>query len=192
MLNQHQTIRDNIEKFNKPMPLVSHLAALIGNKKTVKIADLGSGAYSTIGSYLNGVEVDIYHSDNQDFSAFCKKYDFVPRIPIEYQDMEQLTYPDESFDIVHCANALDHTRDAAIAVEEMIRVCKPGGWVYIDSHLDQLDTGHKHYWNAKKDGVFTNDNAKLLFDLKDWGFKIKFIDRGGESRYNHIIATLQK
>ena len=28
--------------------------------------------------------------------------------PVTKQDMEALTYPDNSFDIVHCVNALDH------------------------------------------------------------------------------------
>jgi SAM-dependent methyltransferase len=104
--------------------------------------------------------------------------------------MEKLTYEDNFFDIVHCLNALDHTRDALTAVKEMIRVCKPGGYVYIDCHLDQLDTGHLHYWNAKEDGTLTN--YKETFDLKDFGFQIKYINEYDESRYNHIIAVLQK
>lgn len=190
MLNQYQTVKNNIEKFNKLSPLVDYLIPLIEEKREVKILDVGSGAYSIIGHYLDEIKVDITHCDNQDFSGFWKKYEATPLIPIEYQDMEKLTYPDESFDIVHSANALDHTRDALAAVKELIRVCKTGGWVYIDCHLDQLNTGHKHYWNAKGDGTFENGTDK--FDLKEFGFGIQFIDNGGESRYNRIIATLQK
>ena len=191
MLNQHQTIRDNIEKFNKRRPLADYLVALIGDKKKVKILDVGSGAFPTIGQDLPGVEVEAYYCDEQDFTDFYKKYKVVPLFHIEYQDMEHLTYTDNSFDIVHCANALDHTRDALAAVKEMIRVCKPGGWIYIDCHLDQRETGHKHYWSAKQDGTLRN--GEIEFSLKDeFGFEIEFIDEGGESRYNHIIATLQK
>lgn len=190
MINQHKTIRDKIERLNRGFPLVDYLIPLIGDKKEVRIADIGSGPLSTIGNYLDDVIVHVYPSDNQDFSGFWKKYNAIPEFQVEYQDMEKLEYPDGYFDIVHCENALDHTKDALSAVKEMIRVCKPGGWVYIDCNLYQLSTGHKHYWNATEEGEFIKYHE--VFDLKEFGFKIKFIDNGGESRYNRIIATLQK
>ena len=160
------------------------------SNKHVKIADIGSGPLSIIGSFVPGMNSKIYHSDKQDFSSFYKKHSITPLIEVEYQDMEKLTYPDDYFDVVHCANALDHTKLAEQAVMEMIRVCKPGGWIYITCNLDQMDTGHKHYWNAKQGGVFTN--GKQSFDLKVVGFETKLIDNGGESRYNKIIALYQK
>lgn len=190
MLNQHQTIRDNIAKWNKPNPLADFLIPFIGDKKYVTILDIGSGAYSVIGNYLDGVTIDLKLCDTQDFTSFWEKYNAKPFLPVHNQDMENITYPDNIFDIVCCINALDHTNDALKAVKEMIRVCMPGGYVYIDCHLDQLDTGHKHKWNAKSDGVLTN--KKESFDLKDLGFKINFVDNGGESRYNKIIAIFQK
>lgn len=179
-----------IELFNQPAPLVDYLVPFLGDKKEVKIADIGSGPFSKIGHYRDDIKVKIYNSDKQDFKDFHKNYNFKPYVEIEYQNMEKLTYPDNFFDIVHCSNALDHTRHALLAVKEMIRVCRPGSWVYIDCSLDQLSTGYKHYWNAKADGKFINNTAQ--FDLKDFGFKIRFIDNGGESRYNRIIATLNK
>lgn len=190
MLNYRQTVKDNIEKWNKPNPLADFLIPFIGDKKEVRIADIGSGPYSVIGSFLGGVKVWIQHSDTQNFSNFWWKHNIAPSIEVEYQDMEHLTYVNDSFDIVTCINALDHTADALAAVKEMIRVCKPGGYVYIDCCLDQLDTGHKHYWNVKEDGIV--ENRKTRFDLKELGFSIKYIDNGGERRYNHINATLKK
>lgn len=183
--------QDRIKKFNKPLPLVDYLLPFIGDKKEIKIADIGSGPFSITGSYLEGVDLKVYHSDKQDFSNFWKTYNAIPMISVEIQNMEKLTYPDEFFDIVHCVNALDHTHNAQEAVKEMIRVCKVGGWVYINCNLDQLTTRGHHYWNAKQNGVFTN--GEEAFDLRsEFGFDIKFIDNGGESRYNQIIATLQK
>ena len=177
-------------KYNKPLQLAGYLLPFIGDKKEVKIADIGSGPFSIIGSYLPGVKVEIYHSDKQDFKPFWEKRQLTSVISVEYQDMEKLTYKDNFFDIVHCFNALDHTRNAKEAVKEMIRVCKIGGWIYINCALDQLSTGYGHKWNAKADGTFTNNID--TFDLKDFGFQIQFIDKGGESRHNEIIATLKK
>jgi ubiquinone/menaquinone biosynthesis C-methylase UbiE len=182
-------VRDYI-KFNKPLPLREYFRPLIGEKKEVKIADIGSGPYSVIGSYLPDVKVEMTYCDRQDFREFWEKREMTSVISVEQQDMENLTYQDNYFDIVHCLNALDHTRNAEKAVKEMIRICKPGGWVYIHCSLNQLDTGYRHFWNAKSDGTLTN--KVVTFDLKDYGFDIKFVDNGGLSRYNTITAIKHK
>jgi len=190
MLKPYKRTREGIEQFNKPIRLIDELVELVGDKKEVKIADIGSGPFCKIGQFLDGVKVEVYASDHQDFKDFWEKFNAVPFFKIEQQNMEALTYSNNFFDIVYSLNALDHTKNALSAVTEMIRVCKPGGWVYIECYLDQLSTGYKHYWNAKEDGVFTNN--VISFDLKTLGFKIEFIDDGGESRYNRIIAKMYK
>ena len=184
-------LRAKIEKYNKPIPLVDYLIPLIGDRKEVKILDVGSGPFPITGQLLEGVKVELTHCDQQDFTYFWDKYQATPTFPIEVQDMEKLTYPDAFFDITHCINALDHTKGAEKAVQEMIRVTKPGGWVYIDCALIQhTNRGHRHFWDALETGVFENEYGS--FDLKDYGFDIQFIDNGGERQFNHIIAKLQK
>lgn len=163
-------IQHKISQRNKDVELIEDLLPYVGDKKELKIADIGSGPFSFIGSTLPGVKITVYPSDKQDFTHFWEIRNQTPYIPVEYQDMEKLTYPDEYFDIVFCHNALDHTKNAKEAVKEMIRVSK--GWVVIICSLNQLDTGYLHFWNAKQDGVF--DNYKERFDLKDFGFKIQF------------------
>lgn len=189
MLNQHQTIKDNIELYNRANPLVDYLVPFVKGKGNLNVLDVGSGPYSTIGSHHPAIR-KIYHCDKQRFFDFYNKYDMHPFVTIEYEDMESLTYQTDFFDLVHCANALDHTRNAGAAIREMIRVCKPGGYVYIVCNLNQKDTGHKHFWNFKADGKFTNGNEE--YDLKDFGFAIESIDKGGESRYNQVVAVLKK
>lgn len=108
----------------------------------------------------------------------------------EVQDMEKMTYPSWCFDIVYCTNALDHTPDALAAVKEMMRVCRPGGWVYIDCALIQRTTsGGHHAWDADEDGWLTSKNSQ--FNLKDLGFTITLEDNHAERRYNHMIAVKQ-
>ena len=104
-------------------------------------------------------------------------------------DMEQLDYPDNSFDLVVCINALDHTPDAEAALREMMRVAK---WVYIDCSLIQHTTsGKNHYWDMFEDGTMLNEKLEK-FNLKDYGFEIEFVDNGGERRYNHVICRYTK
>ena len=181
-----------IKRFNKPFPVKNRLIPLIGDKKEVKIADVGSGPVSRIGELLPGVKIEIYPSDKKDYTKITwNGLGIKPRFPIEVQNMEEFSYSDDFFDIVHCGNALDHTRDAVAAIKEMIRIVKPEGWVYIDCSLDQLSvSGGRHFWDAKEDGTFINKNDS--FSLKDMGFSIEFLDTPGERRYKRIIAIYKK
>ncbi len=127
--------------------------------RIMKVLDIACGQIPKLKSeYL---EIDVVNCDIQDIPG------------VEKQDMEKLTYPNRSFDIVICINALDHTRDALSAVKEMLRVSK--GFIYINCAIDQR-TRHrkKHYWDAKPNGVFLSPNQ--TFDLKDYGFNIEFDD----------------
>ncbi len=182
---------EKIAHFNRLLPLADFLVELVGDKKAVKILDVGSGPYPIAGQLLDGVDVDIHWCDQQDFQYFWDKWQAVPIFKIEQENMEKLSYADNSYDIVYTINALDHTRNAEQAVKEMIRVCKPGGWVYIDCHLIQhTNRGHNHHWDALEVGAF--ENEKGYFDLKEYGFDITFIDKGGERQFNQVIAKWQK
>jgi ubiquinone/menaquinone biosynthesis C-methylase UbiE len=65
-------------------------------------------------------------------------------------DVYQLNYPDTTFDIVHAHQLLQHLMEPVAALEEMRRVCKPGGlvaardadftamtWYPLDARLDR-------------------------------------------------------
>ena len=107
----------------------------------------------------------------------------------EIANMEQLPYANDSFDVVVCINALDHTVQADLAVTEMIRVAK--SMVYIDCALIQKTTsGKNHYWDMLENGIMTN--GKYSFDMRIYGFEIEFVDNNMERRYNHVIARLTK
>ncbi len=109
----------------------------------------------------------------------------------EYQDMENLDYEDESFDLVVCVNALDHTKDAEKALLEFMRVCEENGFVYIDCALIQKTTSGKgHYWDMLEDGTMTN--GERSFSLKDYEFLTTHYPSNLERRYSHVIARWQK
>ena len=169
----HRVVKEYAIRSNRMLPLVDYLVPLVGDKKEVKILDAGSGPYATTGQLLDGVKIDVTYCDRKIFKVFWAELGIKPLHPIQYQDIEKLTYPDRHFDIVHCLNALDHTENAEQALKELIRVCK--GWVYVECSLDQLTLQRKrHYWDAKYDGKFINKEGQ--FDLRDYGFEIEFKD----------------
>ncbi len=141
------------EIHNQRGPLPKYFGPMIGSKEEIVIAELGAGPVNTIGDSWGGVKVKIYASDifADEYNKFWKEHKRIPIIPIEYQDMEKLSYPDNMFDIVHCVNALDHTPNVEKAISEMKRVCKPGGWIYLRHAQGQKKRyGGMHYHNFEE------------------------------------------
>lgn len=158
-------------EFNRPMDFPGYLIPMVGDKKEIDLAELGAGPIVTIGNYLSGVKVNIVASDifSEEYRKFWKQSGKVPLQNVEYQDMEKLSYPDESFDIVHCVNALDHTPDPFKAIEEMKRICKLGGWIYM-RHAPGQKTRYKgiHHYNFEELDLpqfHTTEEAGLIVNI---------------------------
>lgn len=165
-----------LEQYNHHAQLPSYFAPLIGDKKYVRIAEVGAGPVNTIGDEWPGVEVEVVASDVlwPEYAKLWKQHGATPVVPVHQADMEELPYEDGTFDIVHCVNALDHTKDAKKALSELCRVCKLGGWVFLRHAPDQMRRfGGHHYWDAgiwggkcrfrgKNDEFYLPDFAALL------------------------------
>jgi ubiquinone/menaquinone biosynthesis C-methylase UbiE len=162
-----------LARFNRESELPDYFGPMIGDKKEVNIAELGAGPICTIGNLWKDVKVNLYASDilKNEYDALWAEHNATPIIPIEYQDMENLTYSDNFFDIVHCVNALDHTLDAKKALKEMIRVCKPGGWIYLRHLPDQKKACRgMHAWDIHLvNGEMALSNSKEQFLLSEFG-----------------------
>lgn len=61
---------------------------------------------------------------------------------------EQLPLPDQAFDLVLSHEVLEHVRDDRLAMEEMVRVTKPGGYVvlFVPNRWFPFET-HGFYWD---------------------------------------------
>ena len=169
----------NSTPYQSARRLSSSFDFMIGNKKEVTIANLGAGAMCLIGDTRRDVRVKIISSDllADEYNKLLRKLNITSPNPIEKQDMTNLGYQDNSFDIVYCANALDHCQDPYKALSEMLRIAKPGGWVYLRhiAHEGRRQAYHGlHQWNidATQEGdcIFWNktglpDETFLLSDI---------------------------
>ena len=158
-------------EFDKHRPLAEYLIPLIGDKKIVSILEVGAGPVLTMGNKLKGKEIYITPCDN-----LAKEYKQIYGellFDVHYQDMENLTYNDKSFDIVHCVNALDHTKNPQKAILEMQRVSKQ--FVYLRHNINE-GVEQKYYglhrWNIEMSGEgcrFWNPEQEfLLSEFGDW------------------------
>lgn len=48
-------------------------------------------------------------------------------------DIENIQFPDNSFDVIFCNHVLEHVEHFDIATKELYRVLKPGGWAIMQS-----------------------------------------------------------
>lgn len=178
-------IRQLINEYNRPFPGPYYFNRFLTGKKEVKIADLGCGPICTLGNMWGGVKITIYASDilQPEYAKILQELNCQLITPVEYQDMENLTYPDEFFDLVHCINALDHTKDVQKALSEMKRVCKKGGYIYLRHGHNQktVNRGRGHLWDAKKEGFFNGTSWVRLdgFHTSDDGYFLVSIMKKG-------------
>lgn len=48
----------------------------------------------------------------------------------------RMGFPSESFDVILCSHVLEHVEDDQLAMRELFRVLRPGGWAILDTPVD--------------------------------------------------------
>jgi len=193
-------LRWKVKKSNHEFYLPDYFGPMIGSKKNVVIAEIGSGMFCTIGSLWKSAKVKVYPSDilADEFNQVFKDNGIVPFMPIEKQDMEALSYPDSYFDIVHSCNALDHTADPIKAIKEFYRVTKKGGFIYLRHFVNvgEHERYHGlHMWNLSLAGKDDCEiwNHEYRFSLKKLfpGFKT-VLKRELGNEPDMVVSVLHK
>lgn len=72
------------------------------------------------------------------------------------QNLERLTFPDESFDIVITQDVMEHVFSPEKAMTEVLRVLRPGGW-----HIFTTPR-HLHLMKSVKRASFVNNKIKYI------------------------------
>ncbi len=73
--------------------------------------------------------------DNQEFEIIQQKLKELnlPQENFKQEFGEKLSFVDNQFDFVHCFTVLEHVGDVKQCLDEMIRIIKPGGLIYINT-----------------------------------------------------------
>jgi SAM-dependent methyltransferase len=98
-------------------------------------------------------------------------------------DIHQIPFPENTFDVAFCNHVMEHVDDYILAMSELHRVLKPGGWALIQSPQDMK------YETTYEDPTITdprereihflqNDHLRLFGrnygdELRKGGFKVK-------------------
>ncbi|MDZ4667377.1 MAG: class I SAM-dependent methyltransferase [bacterium] len=105
--------------------LRTQVVKLFGSSQSLRILNIGAatGASSQMLQAFGHVVSVEYE---QDCIEFVKdKLDF----PLIYGSILELSFPDQSFDLVCAFDVIEHVNDHLLAANEMRRVCKPNGYV---------------------------------------------------------------
>lgn len=107
-----------------------------------------------------------------DFSAaaVARAQTALPDAQIEQAHIvDQLSYPDDQFDMVFCTDVLEHLEHPGKVVGELVRICAPGGTVAVvvpDGAVDQF-LGHLWFWSEETLREFLSPWKARVWRLPD-------------------------
>ena len=136
--------------------------------KKLKLLDVGSGPVSPLvwGIEMNLLEVVAIDPLADSYNNLLKKLNYsYPIVPIKCYGEDILDHFEiESFDIVYCANALDHAMSPKRCIDNIYNVLKKDGIIYLTGYI-------KEGTNAKWSGLHQHDlvpeNGQLVhYDQK--------------------------
>jgi SAM-dependent methyltransferase len=140
-----------------------------------RILDVGAGPMSTIGAVYEGGRATITACDPLApfYAEMAQRHGIDWPVTTAQAFAEDLTayYDIDSFDVVHCRNALDHSFDPVCGIQQMFLVAKPFGRVVLHHAVNEAETeGYAgfHQWNFNsRDGRFAIWNKATSFDATE-------------------------
>jgi SAM-dependent methyltransferase len=175
-LTEAQFRDERDQRLRAHRPLQGHFVKYLNpSKQHYRILDVGSGPVSPIGDVLEGKLIELICTDPlaSEYAALLDHHRiFGTNRPIGVAG-EKLdsVLAENSFDIVSCNNALDHTENPLEVIKQMLRVCAAGGWVCISSIYNVGVLEHYyglHQWNLDiKDERFILWRPDSITDVFD-------------------------
>ena len=151
-------------RFDPDLPIGGHLASYVDRVDAdfVRILDVGSGPLTKLGKTHPSKRLEITATDllATDYDRLLAELGIVPPVRTVYADAERLVeqFGHDAFDIVHGQNCIDHTADPLLAIEQMVAVTKPGGFVvmyHAENEGQREGYNQLHQWNFTcEDGSF--------------------------------------
>jgi SAM-dependent methyltransferase len=129
--------QDFRERFNPDQPIQDHLATYIDRLEAecVHILDVGSGPLTKLGKRHLSKQLMITATDllAYEYDRLLAELAVEPPVRTIYADVERLTeqFGQNTYDIVHGQNCIDHTADPLRAIEQMLAVSKLQGFVVL-------------------------------------------------------------
>jgi SAM-dependent methyltransferase len=198
---------DYQRKLDPEQPLADHVIKCLNAPpgSTVSILDAGAGPLTKLGKRWEGRAVQITAVDPlaDEYSRLLAEAEITPPVQTQPGEVERLTerFPTNHFDLVNMQNALDHSYDPLLGIQQMLEVVKPGGYVVL---LHSVNEGHNqdysqfHQWNFRSDNgrfVIWNPHTEIsvnetLGDLAK--VTVEVLEGDEDEIEGEILVTLRK
>jgi SAM-dependent methyltransferase len=166
------------KRFDPETPLEPWVAAAargLGTRE-LSILDVGSGPVPFIGYKLEDVAVRLTAVDPlaSIYKNLLARHGLEPPVAPNFAAAEELSsfFELNSFDIVHCRNALDHSFDPLRGISEMLKIVRIGGLVLLRHHPNEAEReqyhGFHHFNFDCRAGRFLIWNKSLEVDVADF------------------------
>lgn len=191
------------EHFNPNRPLQSELTALLNLQNiniTPRVLDVGSGPVSKVGKIFNGSPIKLVAIDPlaAQYSKILDNSSLKPPVQTQAGYGEKLSqqFKNNSFDLIHARNSIDHCKDPLLVIVECIKLLKPNAFLYLNHYLNEGKAARYyglHQWNFQyKNSKFLISSEKnLRLDVGSYIAKTASII-SITSTHERIIVVIQK
>jgi SAM-dependent methyltransferase len=148
-------------RFDPGRRLDGHLAPYVDrvDGDVVRILDVGSGPLTKLGKTHPTKRLELTATDllAGEYDRVLAELGLVPPVRTIHADAERLVaqFGLGAFDVVHAQNCIDHTGDPVRAIDEMVAVARPGGWVVLfhaENEGQREQYNQLHQWNFTCEG----------------------------------------
>jgi ubiquinone/menaquinone biosynthesis C-methylase UbiE len=210
---------DEREDFNSHKAEVEALVSILNRvgvtpSAAMRVLDLGGGQGMHVG-YLSALFGEVYCGDVIDYSSlyggeFLKLLDEkhrrnevafrLDRVAFHRTDAMNLFYRDDLFDCVVSINAFEHIPDPGRALDEMLRVTRRGGHVYVATDpIWTADTGSHFFHRVPEPWAhLRHDDASFQRRMREQGASEGEIDeyrhamnRWRESDFARMVSKVE-
>ena len=136
----------------------------------IQVLDVGAGPLSGVGHHWPGRTIQLTAVDPlaDTFDQIISELQLKPPTRTQRASGEDLLsiFQPDTFDLVVCSNALDHSRDPMRCIQQMFAVTRPGGWMFLWHYQNEAQAeGYVglHQWNldeANGDLLLWNKTAR--------------------------------
>ncbi len=133
-------------RMSRDTVLQENLHDCLPNKEYAMILDVGAGPMTVLGKRhpIKGRSLMITAVDPlaEHYAKIMADNNVIPPVTTEFAEAEDLQtkFKSETFDLVYCQNALDHSYDPIKGIEQMIVVVIKSGWVVLCMKTMRLRT----------------------------------------------------
>lgn len=125
-----QLFEESVALFRRRLDLIGFDTGVFAGK-TVLDAGCGGGRNTIAMARLGAAEAHGIDLGAEGIADASRRAAALPNVRFQQGSVEAIPYPDRSFDIVWCAGVLMHTEHDDRTLDELARVIRPGGLLYM-------------------------------------------------------------